>query len=403
MSDEVATIGGDGARGRALSRAVRSRIRRTLGVLLLLLSPAAARAVDQPKPIQEKTAYERIRDLLTFYHDETNPILEALSVVGRYQGQYASVDADQGHHDRWENRRFFFGAEARLYHHWTVQAQMRTSEDFDPFYDGLYQAYVRWAPSDSLAFIVGRLDCLFPGMERTTSSNAITTIERGLVVNQVTPGEAVGAFVEGRGGAWTYHGAVLSGNIEREFTDFSAGSGITAGVGTKVPLFYSSGTLHLDYLYNDGNAGNNALKPYDQVVSLWHEGRRGRLKMGTDVTWAHGLGARPAVFGATLLPTYQLAADMIRKGDALQGVLRYQFASSEHANGLNLQSRYEQDVVPGGKGDRYQAIYGGINYLIYGDRLKLMNGLEYSDMRDSAHDRSTFSGWTYFGGVRVFF
>ena len=68
-----------------------------------------------------------------------------------------------------------------------------------------------------------------------------------------------------------------------------------------------------------------------------------------------------------------------------------------------MQPRYEQDVVPHGFGDRYQAVYAGINYLIFGDRFKLMNGVEYSVMKDSADDGGRFTGWTFFTGVRVYF
>src|SRR5215471_11128413 len=122
--------------------------------------------------------------------------------------------------------------------------------------------------------------------------------------------------------------------------------------------------------------------------------------MGADLTWAHGLGDRPAAFGITLLPTYVIAKNLLSKKDVLQAVLRYQFAASNKDNGLQLQQRYEQEIMSGGAGDHYHAIYGGINYLIFGDRLKLMTGVEYSTMHDSAHDGGAFNGWTYFAGVR---
>jgi phosphate-selective porin OprO/OprP len=84
-------------------------------------------------------------------------------------------------------------------------------------------------------------------------------------------------------------------------------------------------------------------------------------------------------------------------------VLRYQFSISDGDNGLQLQPRYEQKVVPDGFGNQYQAIYAGVDYLIYGDRLKLMTGAEYSVMHDAANDGGAFDGWTYFAGVRVHF
>ena len=174
-------------------------------------------------------------------------------------------------------------------------------------------------------------------------------------------------------------------------------------MGYNLPLFYQTGSVHLDYLFNNGNASNNALEPYDHVVSLWHQGNVGPFGLGVDLTWGHGLDSRPAVFGVTVLPSYVFAKNVVRKGDALQAALRYQFAVSDGNNGLQLQQRYEQDVVPAGFGDHYHAIYAGLNYLIFGDRFKIMTGAEYSVMHDAANDGGKFNGWTYFAGVRVYF
>jgi hypothetical protein len=374
----------------------------------LLVGALRAGAVDtEPttfwKSIEEKGIYERVWERFRFYENEENDVIQTFSMIGRYQGQYWAINARQGSAEDWENRRLYFGAEALLFRQLTVQAQIKVSEDFDPFYDGLYQAFVKWSPDEAFSVSVGQIDFLFAGLERSVSSTKIVTFERGLLVNQIMPGEVVGALAEGQPGDFSYRGGVFSGSIEQEFTEFKGGFGAVAGVGCQLPLFYETGSLHLDYLFNNGNPSNNALKPYDHAFSVWHQGQIGPFGLGVDLTWGHGLDARPAVFGVTVLPTYLFAKDVIRKGDAFQAVLRYQFAVSDGDNGLQLQQRYEQEVVPGGFGDRYQAVYGGINYLIFGDRLKLMTGVEYSVMHDSAHDGGDFDGWTYLAGVRVYF
>ena len=87
----------------------------------------------------------------------------------------------------------------------------------------------------------------------------------------------------------------------------------------------------------------------------------------------------------------------------MQAVLRFQFAASDGDDGLQLQPRYEREVVPAGFGNRYHAFYVGINDLVFGDRFKLMTGTEYSAMHDSAHDDGAFEGWTHLAGVRVYF
>jgi phosphate-selective porin OprO and OprP len=383
-----------------------SRVAVVLVGLLVVAFHTVAQDVEPTtfwKRIQEKGLYERLWEKSRLYEDEENPVLQALSLVGRYQGQYWSVKADQGNADGWENRRFYAGAEAVLFHDFFVQAQMKFSENFDPIYDGLYQAFVKWSPSEAVSLVAGRIDFLFAGLERSVSSTKIVTFERGLLANQLLPHEVVGAGGKGQAGDFSYRAGVLSGSVDQEFTTFAGGFGVVAGVGYKLPLFYSDGSLHLDYLYNNGNPANNALEPYDHVISLWHQGQTGPFGLGVDVTFGHGLDARPAVFGVTVLPTYVFAKNVVRKGDALQAALRYQYAVSDGDNGLQLQSRYEQEVVPGGLGNAYHAFYAGINYLIFGDRFKLMNGVEYSLMKDSALGHDSFNGWTFFTGVRVYF
>ena len=379
---------------------------RMIALLSVAATPAFATDVAPTSywyRLQEKDSLERVWEAFRLYDNQENSVIQALSIIGRYHGQYWSVNADQGDADGWENRRFYLGAEAVLFHDLTVQAQMKFSEDFDPAYDGLYQAYVKWSPAEALSLSVGRLDFLYAGLERTISSTKIVTFERGLLVNQLLPREVVGAVAQGKSGDFTYRAGVLSGSIAEEFTTFAGGVGAVAGVGYNLPLFYETGSLHLDYLFNNGNPANDALEPYDHVISLWHQGQCGPFGLGVDFTWGHGLHARPAVFSVTLLPTYVFARNVVRKGDAFQAVMRYQFAVSDGDNGLQLQQRYEQEVVPDGFGNRYQAIYVGINYLLYGDRLKLMTGAEYSLMHDSADDGGKFEGWTYLAGVRIYF
>jgi hypothetical protein len=48
-------------------------------------------------------------------------------------------------------------------------------------------------------------------------------------------------------------------------------------------------------------------------------------------------------------------------------------------------------------------VYTGLNYLLLGDRLKLMTCAEYSVMHDSAQDGGDFDGWTYLAGARLYF
>lgn len=195
-------------------------------VLLALAFRATAQNVEPTtfwKRIHEKSRYERIWEAARLYENEDHSVIQALSIVGRYQGQYWNVHADQGRAEGWENRRFFVGAEAVLWHDFTVQAQMKFSEDFNPIYDGLFQAFVQWSPAKAFSVSVGRVDFSFAGLERTISSTKIATFERGLLVNQLWPGEVVGAVAQGQSGDFTYRAGVFSGSIDEEFTTFGGG------------------------------------------------------------------------------------------------------------------------------------------------------------------------------------
>jgi len=383
-----------------------SRVAVACVVLLVTLGRVGANGAEVPTwaEIEKNGAYMLLTEQFKLYHNESNQVIQAFAINGVYQGQYWAVDARQGDNNGWENRRIYLGGGAEFLHQVNVQVMVKIGDTFDPIYDGLHTAFLKWTPNQSVSLSLGRLDYFsFAGPEQSAASSRLSTFEHGLLVNQLAPTEIVGALLQGKQGPFSGNVGLVSGSTTENFTDFAGGVGVLAGVSYDLPLFYEHGSLNLDYVFNNGDSSNNALKPYDQVASLWHQGQVGPLRAGLQLIGGHGLGGRPAVFGVTAQSAWAFAQDVFRKGDAFQAVLRYQFALSDGDNGLNLQQRYEQEVVPHGSGDHYQAVYVGLNYLIFGHRLKLMNGVEYSVMRDSAHGSEVFNGWTFLTGVRLYF
>jgi hypothetical protein len=348
--------------------------------------------------------YHRIWSLPQLYQNSDNPSIQSFSLIGRYHGQYWMVRAHQGDARDWENRRMMAGFSAKWWRELTVQAQMYIASDGQSLYDGLYEAYVKWSPGDiDFALSVGRLDYLFTGLERSTSSKSINTIERGMLVNQLMPAEVVGAHARGQTGKLSYHGGVFSGDIEQEFSSFDSGSAAVAGLGYEAPLLFEAGSMHLDMLYNDSDTEEgNAFRPFQYILSAWHRGQSGRLGMGVDITVADSAVDFGTVWGITLEPTWILRQSLFGARDPLQLVVRYQFASSSRDNALTLQRRYEQEVAEGA-GNSYQALYSGLNYYLYGQRLKLMFGAEYARMVDDADDGGDYLGWTLYSAVRLYF
>ena len=386
-----------------------ARIRYTLATCLILLSQVfLQKAWSEPVITPDQTSapelFDKIWDGATLYRNPENSAIQSFALVGRYHGQYWSVDADQGDADGWENRRIIFGFEAVLSEDLLFQAQMHVNSDLSPVYKGLYVGFVKWAPKEKdFSVSLGRLDYVYTGLERTTSSKKLVTFERGLLVNQLMPGEVFGMYSKSKIGAHSVQVGLFTGSTKEEFGDFSSGQAVMLGVGHALPLFYDKGSLHLDYLYNDGDRDNSSFKPYRNVASIWHQGSKGAYAMGIDISsGSGGLDGQSSVWGLTLLPTYELSQNLLIGGDALQLALRYQYAESNESNGLLLPKRYEQEVAIGG-GDNYQAFYLGLNYLLNGDKLKIMAGAEYAEMQDPTNDGGDYQGWTYLAGLRLYF
>ena len=66
------------------------------------------------------------------------------------------------------------------------------------------------------------------------------------------------------------------------------------------------------------------------------------------------------------------------------------------------QSRYERKVAPTkASATPINAIYGGAQYFIYGDKLKLMAGAEWAWLDDEKGD--SYDGFTLLTGIRFSF
>jgi hypothetical protein len=360
---------------------------------------------------QSPAVFDSIWSLSELYKNNENSYIQKFDLVGRYHGQYWIADSEGNYDNDWENRRMYVGFNTRFFHNFTIEVQISITDDFDPFYNALYDAFLQWEDdAGDFAISIGRLDYVYTGLERTGSSKKIKTMERALLVNQVMPGEVVGIYLKDKKGTFSYQAGLFCGSIEDEFTSFEGGFSALLGIGYELPLFYDKGVLHLDYLYNNGHEDNNAFKLYGNIVSLWHEGHRGPLEIGIDLTAAGGVDEQSNVFGLTLLPAYDLFQNLILGGDKLQLALRYHYASSSDDYGLQFNKRYEQPVTSG-KGDSYNSYYVGLNYYLYQQKLKLMSGIEYFNMGGVADDDEvntldgdrSVDGWNFISGVRLYF
>jgi phosphate-selective porin OprO/OprP len=358
----------------------------------------AGEVTSSPKSViveeaPSESLFDKIWAIPSIYKNNDNAFLQEFKIIGRYQGQYANVESDQGDYSDWENRRWRIGAQAKLFNMMKLVGQIGINDDFDPFYRLIDEAYVQFDLGVG-KLSVGKHKPKFTH-EYSTSSRYISTFERSLLVNRVAPLKSAGATWAGKAGDYRYSLGLFSGDGNREFGDFNQGVFSLVTVGRD--LDFADWTL--GYLYNGEQEGINARGAYQHSFSnALVFGGDGPFKVGTDLIYASGF--EDDAYGVVILPTYDIS-------DRLQLVGRYQYAHGNN-DSLVAQGRYELAAqVPNlsdrGRGEDYNAIYAGLNYFIYGDKLKLMSGIEYSDLSDGGNDGGDFNGWSVFAGVRMFF
>ena len=387
------------------------------------------------------TTYDKLWSLFTLYKDENNPILQEFSLQGRLQVQYAD-GASNGHYDiedfkngsaanaqsvwgdKFEARRARLGFKSRWYQNWKLEGQIDadTTDGLDDFYRDIYDLYLIYAPSDAFNLTVGKTKVKF-GREQEISSKEILTFERSLISNLLFPGELTGIMASGKGLAehWTYELGVYASDRAQEFADFGQGAVVLAKVGydyasqsgldTAVASFQYMHNTEPGYREQDhGNFFASASPAFTDSLALTNDITMGRFALTTDILYGFGYSGtaeqankavalnQSDVFGISLIPSYFIA-------DGLQVVGQLQVATSTDPNGLSLYNRYEKwaPVPKPGKpgkdaGNTYTSGYLGLNYYLYGHKLKLMSGLEYSHLGGG-----DYNGYTFLSGLRFSF
>ncbi len=360
--------------------------------LLFASTPPATAAEDEP------TLFDDIWDLATLYKDDENPILQKFVFTGRAQGDYAYIDSDQGDLDEWYVRRLRAGFKASLFENFTLHAEA----DFDPqsgspVYQRLTDAYLSWSPSPALEIKVGKQSAAFT-LDGHTSSKELIAIDRSNLSNNLWfPAEYIpGVSVSGEIEHWHYFaGYYWSGEESPEFGDFNAGNFalITLGYDFADHLGVEEALLNFDYLYNKPDTGNDFTRSLRQVGSLNFFFEDGDFGFRSDVSVGDGYFGQDDIYGFLVMPFYNLTKK-------LQIVGRYTYVAGDNgANGVRL-ARYENEVVTG-RGDNYNEFYAGVNYYLYGHKLKLQTGVTYAMMDDDANNGGAYNGWGLTSGIRV--
>jgi phosphate-selective porin OprO/OprP len=367
---------------------------RILFALPLVFVLSVSTALPQEK---KPSIYDSIWKYTRWYDNEDNPVIQSLALSGRFQVDYANVDADQGNHDEWNIRRFRFGARARFFQKLTVHGEVELNpQERDPTYVRLTDMYVEWAESDLVNATVGKHSAPFT-MDGATSSKELIAIDRSNLTNNLwfTQEYFPGVSLEGERGLWSYHaGLYSSGSMTREFGKFdgSAFGLFVASYDFAKALGVEEAVLAGNYVLQGADEDNSFTRPFGNVGSLNFKLRAGPWSLRTDLAAGDGHRGQSDVWGFMAMPFYDF-------GDGFQIVGRYTFVQSDEVNGVRLAA-YENEVVSG-RGNEYHDLYAGLNYYFYGHKLKLQTGVQFADMADSANDGGAYEGVSWTTGLRV--
>lgn len=377
------------------------------------------------------TAWDRTWSAFTLYKNDDNQILQEFSLQGRLQVQsiYGESDGDSfntsdykdaGNDENvWRNdieaRRARLGFKSKWFQNWKFEGQINVDNDGhdnsgdNTYYKDLYDLFLTYTHSDALNISAGKTKVKFT-REQEISSKEILTMERSLLSNTLFPGELTGAWVSGKGiqEHWLYELGVYGNEREREFSDFEGGTIVLGKIGYDYSsqVGWDSAVASFHYMHNsepgyrtsdpDPDYSPGTSPSFKDSIAFTNDITQGRFGFTTDIVYGMGdedLG-QSDVFGISLIPSYFIA-------DGLQLVGRLQVATCEDPDDLRLPGRYERlKAGPSSeeRGNTYTSAYVGLNYYLYGHKLKLMNGIEYSHMGGGDYD-----GYTLMSGLRFSF
>ena len=372
-----------------------------VAVLLVAVSALAGTA---PPAVEEEEAsiYDRIWDLATLYEDENNPVIQSLVLSGRAQADAAFFDGIEENYEAFRWRRFRFGFKASLFGDFTLHSEADfdfndfDTDDLEDVYGRFTDFYLGWSRDDRFKLKVGKQSAPFT-LDGATSSKKLITLERSHVAaNFWFPTEYfTGVGAAGEIDEWSYHTGIYSSSGDDEFGSFDSGyfGLISVGYEFAERTGADRSLLRADYVYNDPDySGDVGTRDTRQVLSLVGKYERGDYGLWTDVSFADGIGDQGDLFGLQVMPFYDLS-------DELQLVFRYTYVTGDGDGAVRL-NRYEDRVTPG-RADEAHEFFLGLNWYLYGHKLKWQNGVEYISAPGGGASGGDYDGWGFTSGIRV--
>ncbi len=349
---------------------------------------SGAETRPQASAEQQVSTFDTIWKFADWYENDDDSVIQSLQFSGRFQLDYAIVDADQGHLTEWNNRRFRLGAKAKLFKNFTLHGEVELNpQEADPVFTRITDLYFQWNRSERFKATIGKHGAPFT-MDGSTSSKELLTIDRSNLTNNMwfTQEYLPGLSVSGESDHWSYQAGVYStGRANRGFGEFNGSvfGLVVVGYDFAKRLGVKEAVLAANYVYQDPDEDNSFTRNLENILSVNFKLDAGKWGIRTDLAAATGFADQSDLRGTMAMPFYNIT-------DNVQLVGRYTFVASKNVNGVRL-NRYERQLVSG-RGDRYNEIYFGLNYYFYGHKLKLQGGIQFADMRDRANDGGAYSG-----------
>lgn len=373
------------------------------------LCPNAGAQAEAEETESLKSLMDNAWDKVVLYKNSDNPILQKLAFTGRLQLDYALVDGKGSpakgvtdsdlDYDFAGWRRLRGGFKASMFQDITLHGEADFEPDEDPFYSRLTDAYIGWKPCDAFALKVGKQGMGFT-LDGTTSSKELITIDRNNLSNNLwfTTEYIPGVTIEGTHANWLYNIGVFSqGGSDGEFGDFDQGSSWLFSVGYDLAdrLEMKEAVVRFDYVFNEETTATDMFtnRNLGSIYSLSGSFEQDNLGVRADLSYGDGFLGQSDLWGLVVMPYYNIT-------DKLQAVFRYTYLKSDDPDGIRY-GRYETYPLNGRRGDEYQEAYAGLNYFIYGHKLKIQTGLQYVSMNDDANNGGAFDGWAWTLGFRL--
>ncbi len=302
-----------------------------------------------------------------------------------------------------ELRRFRVGTAIQFLNDFTLVAaadfnKNSAVDDVRFGYKQMDELYLNYSLGNSIGLenvniAYGRMKHKFSA-EGTTSSNSLKTVERSVLANHFYGGvRATGVKVSAKSGP--FDGALGFFSTEQDSKEISGWGHGTAIYGSLAYACPCGGTLTLQGLSNDVDAGDDDRFGYDWAASLAYTNKFGNWDLLVNAIYGEETNG-DNTSGIIIMPSTFIVADTV------EFVARYEYATSD-GNNISL-SRYAADASgAGARFDERHALYAGLNYYVCGDNAKVQIGAEYETAEGSSKGAADADATTLWLGFRSSF